>query len=73
MFILILKELIRIASRLCYVDSSGNIRQVQEFTGHSVGLGCNVAYDIKNDSSPIEYSKQKLFGVYNGRRRNSVS
>jgi hypothetical protein len=36
---------------------SSSIRQVQGFTGPSVGLDRNAAPDIKDDSFPIEYSK----------------
>jgi hypothetical protein len=38
------------------VESRSSIRQVQGFTGPSVGLDHNAAPDIKDDSSPIEYS-----------------
>jgi hypothetical protein len=42
------------------VESRSSIRQVQGFTGPSVGLCCNAAPDIKDDSSPIEHSKLYL-------------
>jgi hypothetical protein len=42
------------------MESRSSIRQVQGFTGPSVGLCCNAASDIKDDSSPIEYYKLYL-------------
>jgi hypothetical protein len=39
------------------MESSSSITQVPGCTGPSVGLDHKAAPDIKNDSSPIEYSK----------------
>jgi hypothetical protein len=40
------------------VESTGNIRQVQGFTGPGVGLGCNVAHDIRMILLPLNSSKK---------------
>jgi hypothetical protein len=39
------------------MEIRSGIRQVQVFTGASVWLDRNAAPDVKDDSSPIEYSK----------------
>jgi hypothetical protein len=39
------------------MESRSSIRQVQGFAGPSAGLDRNAAPEIKDDSSPIEYSK----------------
>jgi hypothetical protein len=44
------------------VESRSSIRQVQGFTEPSAGLDHTATLDIKDDSSPIEYSR--LFLVY---------
>lgn len=42
------------------MDSRNNIRQVTVFLESNVGLDCNVAPDIKDNSSLIEYTKHNF-------------